>query len=160
MLATGAKWSFSNYLLRDEARQWRCTRFSGRTVLSRHLDLEKNCPIATPTVMCERQSMIEAELFFDTQLTVREDVDLWIRMLGSFPVLYLPVPLSVVNRSAESAFSAGLRGTPRESVIRRLIGVGIRWSRVLRDWLDGRFGRGYVVSWSSDGSISRGVTVK
>lgn len=99
-----AMWSFSNYLLSDEAKSGELELVSARTMLRRRLDFTRNCAIATPTVMVRREFLEQRRLRFDETLKVREDIDLWRRMLIEEPPLFVPVALSLVHRRVNSSF--------------------------------------------------------
>lgn len=104
MRRSGARWAFTNYVLCSAEDGRRCTSFSARSMLRRKLDLSENCAIATPTVMIERQLLEDRGLRFDTALSVREDIDLWERLLKLSPALYIPIPLTKVHRRQDASF--------------------------------------------------------
>jgi glycosyltransferase involved in cell wall biosynthesis len=155
MKKTKANWSFSNYLLRDESHGWRQNRFSARTILRKGLDLQANCPIATPTVMFDRTAFRDESLLFDQALQTREDIDLWSRVLRLSPVLYLPSALSIVNRRRGSAFTLSQTESPSVPGVSTVMAHGLRSKRILVDRLDESLGYGHMVTWSDRGSSSR-----
>lgn len=107
----GVQWSFSNYWLHEEARDNKPRFFSSRSMLRKSVNLEKNCAIATPTVIVKRNVLQHNDLKFNSDLQTREDIDLWTKLLKVEPVLYIPQALAVVHRSSNSAFQKSARGS-------------------------------------------------
>jgi glycosyltransferase involved in cell wall biosynthesis len=106
-----ANWSFSNYWLHDEKSNRKPYIFSTRSMLRKRTNFDKNCAIATPTVVIKRSVLEDNDLKFNSELQVREDVDLWTRLLTVESVLYVPQALAVVHRSVNSAFQVSARGS-------------------------------------------------
>jgi len=143
MRRTLAKWSFTNYLLCEETDGWHPQNFSCRAVLRSSQDFGRNCPIAMPTVVVLRD-FLNSELQFNNELTVREDVDLWTRLLHRSPVLYIPEAMSVVNRRVDAAFLAHGRRV-RQASPRKKLSQLVNRIRVRRDRRDSRTGATHLI---------------
>jgi glycosyltransferase involved in cell wall biosynthesis len=136
MNSCGARWAFTNYFLCGTGEGQGCIPFSARSMLRRKLDLGENCAIATPTVMVERNLLEEGRLRFNTDLSLREDIDLWVRLLELSPALYIPVPLTKVHRGPNASFLAELRRSEHPSVQSRILGSFASLQRRLADRID------------------------
>lgn len=69
-------------------------------------DIISNCPIATPTVMIERNYLIQNDYFYNTDFTIGEDVCFYLKILKGESLLGIDQPLSIVNvNSSSSAYN-------------------------------------------------------
>jgi glycosyltransferase involved in cell wall biosynthesis len=145
MTSYRASWAFTNYFLCTERRMEACTLFSARSMLRGNLDFRKNCAIATPTVMVERELLEKGGLRFDTDLSIREDIDFWNRLLDCSPALYIPFPLSKVHRGQDNSFLAERRLSAETGLPIRIVGSLTNAHRHIADRIDRRSGRARFV---------------
>ncbi len=131
-----ASWSFSNYFLVDEKLGDKARYFSTRTMIRRNLDFEKNCAIATPTVMVRRDFLESNGLAFNTSLSVREDIDMWAKFLAIKPGLYIPQALATVNRSSASSFQVKKNKRFVSNLAHKTLQTAVNSIRRLFDWTD------------------------
>lgn len=145
MTSYRASWAFTNYFLCTESRIEVCTLFSARSMLRGNLDFKKNCAIATPTVMVKRELLEKRGLSFDTDLSIREDIDLWNRLLDCSPALYIPVPLSKVHRDQDNSFLAERQRSAETGLPMRIVGSLTNAHRQIADRIDRKSGRARFV---------------
>ena len=146
MEKAGASWSFSNYFLVDEKLDNKSRYLSTRTMLRRSLDFDRNCAIATPTVMVRRDFLENNGLLFNCDLLIREDIDMWSKFLALAPGLYIPQALSVVNRSVSSSFQ-GSQNLRLVSILARKAPQSVlNARRRLFDWADEARGVTHLIS--------------
>ena len=144
----GVHWSFSNYWLVNEARGGNRHFLSARSMLRKRIDLDKNCAIATPTVIIKRDVLRHHDLKFNSNFENREDIDLWKRLLNIESVLYIPRALSVVNRSSSANFQENVRDSFIAQLFSRSFQIVAGATRRCFDMVDVARSRNRVIAYS------------
>lgn len=103
MNETNSKMSHTSYIRKEKTHL--------KTINSGKLNGEaipkiiKTCNIATPTVMLDREFIINNKLFFPENIKIGEDVCYWIEILKKVPILGIEEPLTIVNVNSSSSFN-------------------------------------------------------